>query len=246
MALRGESALDDAAAKVAGGQAVAGSAVELAGATVFETVFELSMSTAIRLVPDLLDMEFPPTARFALWEWPTGNDETGGPKARLGEVRLGCRRGAARCSWPVASVFQGDPAVGQALRRAGVCCEEGVASLALYHDAGIATFAGASCGEVRIQMRMGGEVDPAGLQWNVAPLLCPLKGDGRALGRSPVRHRFTTLRTGRPALASAGSALGPGAVIGRAIGGLVARAEIGVGPLEEIGAARAAAGVAVR
>lgn len=246
MALRGESALDDAAARVDGCQAVVGSTVELAGVTMFETVFELSMSTAIRLVPDVLEMEFPPTVRFALWEWVTGTQEAGDPKARLGEIRLGCRRGAARSSWPVASVFQGDPAVGRALRAAGICCEDGVGSLALYHDLGVATFAGSSCGEVQIEMRMGHEVHPAGLQWNVAPLLCPRTGAALALGRSPVRHQFTTLRTGRPTLVSSGSSLGPSPVIGRAIGGLVARAEIGIGPLEELGAARAAVGAAAR
>jgi hypothetical protein len=226
---------------VACGQAVAGSAVELADVTMFETVFEVSMPTAIRLIPEVLEMEFPPTVRFALWEWAAGPDEPGGTKARLGEVRLGCRRGAARCSWPVASVFQGDPAVGRALRAAGICCEEGISRLGLYHDVGIATFAGQGCGEVHIELRMGDDVQPAGLQWNVAPLLCPLPGDELALGRSPVRHQFTTLRAGRPALACAGSALGPRAVTGQAIGGFVARAQIGIGPLEELGAARAAA-----
>lgn len=246
MALRGESALEDAAARVASGQAVAGSAVELAGATLFETVFELSMSTAIHLVPDVLEMEFPPTVRFALWEWPAGGAGADGPKARLGEVRLGCRQGAARCSWPVASVFQGDPAVGRELRTAGICCEEGASSLALYHDAGVATFSGSRCGEVRIDMCMGSEVHPAGLQWNIAPLLCPLQRAAPAVGRSPVRHQFSALRAGLPTLVSAGSVLGPGAVTGRAIGGLVARGEIGIGPLGEVGAARAAAGAVAR
>lgn len=246
MALRGEATLDEAAARVGGGQAVAGSAVELAGVTMFETVFELSMSKAIRLVPDVLEMEFPPTVRFALWEWATGDAQAGGLRARLGEIRLGCRRGAARSSWPVASVFQGDPAVGRALRAAGVCWEEGVGSLALYHDLAVATFAGSRCGEVQIEMCTGQEVHPAGLQWNVAPLLCPVQGDALALGRSAVRHQFTTLRTGRPTLTSIGTSLGPGPVIGTAIGGLVARAEIGIGPLEEIGSARAAVGAAAR
>jgi hypothetical protein len=230
VALRGE-AVADASARIVGGQPEVGAVVELTGVTMLETLFEVSMATAISLVPGLLEMEFPATARIAMWEWTTGRAGAADSTARLGELRIGCRRGASRVSWPVASVFDGDPTVGHALRAAGISGEEGSCQLAVYHDVVVASFTGSS-GEVCIKLRTGAEVHPAGLQWNIAPLLCILNTADSGLARSPVQHQFASLRTGQPSLTTAGL-LGPG--LGQAVGGLLARGDVIVGPVQEIG-----------
>lgn len=237
--LQGDVAVAEAVGRVAGAAPVVGSTFEASDVTMFETVFEFPMADGLAHVPSSLDMEFPATVRLFAWEWPQQPDDPGSPKNRLAGMRIMCRKGTVRMSWPLTAVFEGDPSTGGRLRAAGVPCVAGECRLDTYHDVGVMTVAGGFDAELRCRMSMLSEVHPHGLQWNIAHLACPLDGDAGSemtLGLAAVQHGFSRLRTGRPVVdgrcVSLGGRTHP---IGWAIGGLIAHGEVRIGPLEKTG-----------
>ena len=237
--LHGGTTLEDALGKVEEARPEEGSELALSDVTMFETVFEVPMEAARAQVPEVLDMEFPASVRLALWEWPLEPGNLSSPRNRLAEIRASARKGAVRLTWPVASVYEGDPATRDALRAAGVSLVEGQNRLEVYHDLSVATFEGGRAGAVRCEMKMISEIHPAGLQWNIASLLCPVEagaaGTTAGFGLSAVRHTFASLRTGRPRVAGGHIELADGPLpVGGPIGGLVARGEVRIGPLAKL------------
>ena len=237
MALRGEATV--LIKRGEGERPSAGSTVSLDDLTMFETVFEVPMEEARSFVPRVCEMEFPVTARLAFWSWQDEQGRVDSSFSHLVDVRIGCRRGAARMSWPLVALFDGDETTGHALREVGLNWVPGTSRIDIAHDRIRARATSTGGGAISCEMAEMTEIDPHELQWNIASLLVPIEeavGTGTPLlGLAPVHHTFATLRTGRPRVAEERVELGGVSMsVATPIGGLLGHGAVTIGPLSEI------------